>query len=345
MPRDGYKNTTRDPATGRRRETRDADYTINGDVDVVGALTNNGEAVGGASLSGPASSTDNAIARYDGTTGKLIQDSSATLNDDGELTLQPTVSVESGETRRQVRIGATWNLAADAGTLYGTVIWPYIDGTGGFGVVGVRGVYVAPTYDGSASSGSMIGVDVAPTNYGAASTEMIGVTSEPVIGGGSHPFLTSFYAKGSVIAPGQVTARYGFAAADAQKFGGGAAITNNFGLYIYEHLAGTNNYAFWYDSPGVFRIKGDGVMAYYNPTFTKYTPGAVNFERVVQQWNSNVLEYGPEKGGTGTLRGMRLIGASLEIAALVAANQTSPTGLFNVMADANGKLYVSNAAN
>jgi hypothetical protein len=41
----------------------------------------------GGDVVGPASATDEAIARYDGTTGKLIQNSSATLNDSGQLTL------------------------------------------------------------------------------------------------------------------------------------------------------------------------------------------------------------------------------------------------------------------
>lgn len=35
--------------------------------------------------SGPASSTDNAIARFDGTTGKLVQDSSTTIDDNGSI--------------------------------------------------------------------------------------------------------------------------------------------------------------------------------------------------------------------------------------------------------------------
>lgn len=47
-------------------------------------------------MTGPASSTDNAIARYDGTTGKLLQNSVATLSDAGLLTtaaLSATLSV------------------------------------------------------------------------------------------------------------------------------------------------------------------------------------------------------------------------------------------------------------
>lgn len=37
-------------------------------------------------IKGPASSTDNAIARYDGTNGKIIQNSSASINDTGDVT-------------------------------------------------------------------------------------------------------------------------------------------------------------------------------------------------------------------------------------------------------------------
>lgn len=40
----------------------------------------------GADVQGPASSTDNAITRFDGTTGKIIQSSTATLSDAGLLT-------------------------------------------------------------------------------------------------------------------------------------------------------------------------------------------------------------------------------------------------------------------
>lgn len=45
-----------------------------------------GSGLGGTGdVQGPASSTDNALARFDGTTGKIIQNSSATLDDSGNL--------------------------------------------------------------------------------------------------------------------------------------------------------------------------------------------------------------------------------------------------------------------
>jgi hypothetical protein len=85
-----------------------------------------------------------------------------------------------------------------------------------------------------------------------------------------------------------------------------------------EDLTGraTNTEFLRLDSPGVFIVNGAGVTQYYNPSFSpKYTPGATSFERAVQQWNGNVLEYGTEAGSTGgALRGVRIIGDSLEVA-------------------------------
>ena len=47
----------------------------------------------GAGVSGPASSTDNAIARFDGTSGAIIQNSSASVDDNGAATFVGTVNV------------------------------------------------------------------------------------------------------------------------------------------------------------------------------------------------------------------------------------------------------------
>jgi Chaperone of endosialidase len=46
-----------------------------------------------ANVTGPASSTDNAIARYDGTTGQLLQNSAATIDDNGASSFVGTVTV------------------------------------------------------------------------------------------------------------------------------------------------------------------------------------------------------------------------------------------------------------
>jgi len=57
---------------------------ITGQLDLVGSSGGGG---GGGDVFGPASSVDNAIARYDGVTGKLLQDSLATIDDLGNMLL------------------------------------------------------------------------------------------------------------------------------------------------------------------------------------------------------------------------------------------------------------------
>ena len=56
-------------------------------TNAAGAITIAASGGGGSGdVVGPASSTDNAVARFDGTTGKLIQNSSFAINDTGEVT-------------------------------------------------------------------------------------------------------------------------------------------------------------------------------------------------------------------------------------------------------------------
>ena len=52
--------------------------------------TGSGGGGGTGDVDGPGASTDNAIVRFDGVTGKLLQNSTAILNDAGELALTAT---------------------------------------------------------------------------------------------------------------------------------------------------------------------------------------------------------------------------------------------------------------
>lgn len=52
-------------------------------IDTAGTLAWSSSGTG--DVTGPASSTDNAITRFDGTTGKVIQNSAVTLDDDGSI--------------------------------------------------------------------------------------------------------------------------------------------------------------------------------------------------------------------------------------------------------------------
>lgn len=107
---------------------------------------------------------------------------------------------------------------------------------------------------------------------------------------------------------------------------------------------GAPSYYAWFDSTGVFRIRedmtfnsvGQAIASLYNPQFTKYTPGAANFERIILgQWNSNVAEIGTEvgAGGGNVLRKLRLIGAGLLLdSTILPTSNPGPGQLWN---DAN----------
>jgi hypothetical protein len=55
-------------------------------TNAAGSITIAASGGGTGDVVGPASSTDNAVARFDGTTGKLVQNSSFVVNDSGEVT-------------------------------------------------------------------------------------------------------------------------------------------------------------------------------------------------------------------------------------------------------------------
>lgn len=116
----------------------------------------------------------------------------------------------------------------------------------------------------------------------------------------------------------------------ASFFAGGGTISNLYGNYFTGVKTGgtitnlfatwskdltnvaTNPYYFWADGPAVARIRaetnGNSIFAIYNPQFTKYTPGAANYERLIfGDWsNDNIARIGTEKGGTGSTRPLSL---------------------------------------
>jgi hypothetical protein len=70
---------------------------------------------GSGDVTGPAASTDNAIARFDGTTGKVIQNSGPTIDDDGNMTIVNTsdrvwLYIDANNTGTDLQGGIAWNV-------------------------------------------------------------------------------------------------------------------------------------------------------------------------------------------------------------------------------------------
>jgi hypothetical protein len=225
--------------------------------------------------------------------------------------------------------GLAWHVGSGTiNLLYGGYFEALADNAGVGYIAGV--VAAGETEHTSGTQAAVYGLDAQATNFGAGN-------------------VTALYAVKATIrnlGAGTIASAYGLYVLPPQSSGGGA-ITTNYGLWLGDQTSsgGTSDYAFWYDSPGVYRIKSDGVMAYYNPDFSpKYTPDATDHERVVQQWNGNVLEYGTEAGGTGVLRGMRLLGASLYSDALKTTSGAAGGKKVVCVDTATGLLHVSSTS-
>lgn len=147
---------------------------------------------GAGDVVGPASATDNALVRFDGTTGKLIQNSTATLDDTGNM---DTASVKADYFDLDTAAAAP----ADA---VGRTAWD--DGSGG-SILGLKGGVVtyytgqqefARVYNGSGTAmtkgqvvyivgaqGNRVDVRLAQANAESTSANTIGFVAEPIAAG------------------------------------------------------------------------------------------------------------------------------------------------------------------
>jgi hypothetical protein len=168
-----------------------------------GVITNSSPSLGG-DVVGPASATDNAIARYDTTTGKLLQNSVVTIGDTGATTGITTLSAStsistpivkatssaggalqnaSGSPQIQWGAGGGDNVTVDVSTnLNGTNAQIDISPTG------TGHVHIKPTGTGA--------VEIAPTNVGTIDNMTIGATTPKAITGTTIT-ATSFVGSGA----------------------------------------------------------------------------------------------------------------------------------------------------
>lgn len=149
---------------------------------------------GGGDVTGPASAVDNAIARYDGTTGKVIQNSSITVSDAGDMSgvsslgvanyidfdTTPTVTNAVGRmywnaAQNSVSVGLTSTLATDVGqTLYARA-------TNAEAVTINKGQVVYAF----GAVGDRLSVKLAFNTSDATSAKTIGVAAENITAGGT----------------------------------------------------------------------------------------------------------------------------------------------------------------
>ena len=129
-------------------------------------------ATGSGDVAGPASSTDNAVARFDSTTGKIIQNSGVVINDSGEV----TVGVWKG---------------TEIGLSYG--------GTGAASASQARG-NILPAYAGNA--GKVLAVNTGATDVEYISAGGTGTVTSVQVSGGTTGLTTS---GGPITAAGTIT--------------------------------------------------------------------------------------------------------------------------------------------
>jgi hypothetical protein len=169
--------------TARARTSVSAGTGISYD-NVTGVITNSSPSLGG-DVVGPASSTDNAVARFDTTTGKLLQNSVVTVGDTGAVAGVTTLAASTSVTTPIVQATNSAGLALrnSAGTTQISM-----GGGGGDNVTiavatninganaqidisptGTGHVHIKPTGTGS--------LEIAPTNAGTMNNMVIGGTT------------------------------------------------------------------------------------------------------------------------------------------------------------------------
>jgi hypothetical protein len=171
--------------------------------NTTGVITNSSPSLGG-DVVGPASATDNAVARYDTTTGKLLQNSTVLISDSGGVSGVTTLAASTSVTTPIVQATNSAGLALrnSAGTTQISMgggggdnvtiaVATNINGTNAqidISPTGTGHVHIKPTGTGA--------VEIAPTNAGTMNNMVIGGTT-PLAITGTTITATSFVGSGA----------------------------------------------------------------------------------------------------------------------------------------------------
>lgn len=210
------------------------------------------QTVAGGDVVGPASATDNAVVRFDSTTGKLVQNSLTHLSDTGGLNLG-SVSAHAYGLRvsnavtdiatNGIHVNTITTLTGTSpNNIYGAYVQPVVMGTGTMGTLDLYGMALVPYGDTDGNFDSIIGLAAWPEKVKATSVASLqGIQIQTALSAGTATDIIDLYALGSYMAPGtSATTRYGVRI--NQPDSAGATLTNNYGLHIADHSNGTNDW-------------------------------------------------------------------------------------------------------
>jgi hypothetical protein len=193
-------------------------------------------------VTGPASATDNAIARYDGTTGKLLQGSTAVIDDSGQMGVQQSTPVAP------LHVGGNSDTSTNPGILLSRDV-QFASG-GGHGFVENSTIDLPSAGSGYAAFDGILTL-VGSQNY----DHNVNFQSRAQLGssGTSSGFYDFF--SGSTVSAGTIT---NFYSNYVKSPDGAGAITNFYGFYCAQVTKGaTLNYAYYSAGTTPSKFEGD----------------------------------------------------------------------------------------
>jgi hypothetical protein len=268
---------------------------------VATALANTAGAAGGFALTnnvvaGPASATDNAIARFDATTGKLVQDSGITISDVASSAM--TVSAPSSTDLNLTGTGGTFQIFRAAN-------FPFVWFPGSSSTAG-RVVYSMNGATSSATSGTNIGLNLTPTynqtSGTAANTDLLVNRTQTAVGSGTQRLLdlqVGGVSQFSVSNTGVVLASNGSSTAPAYSF----ASSPNSGIVVGQGGAGRLT-LYAGGALGLYLDQNNNVAAFLNTTrlgWSSGTPIATGIDVAFSRLSAGVLGLGT--GGAASVAG------------------------------------------
>jgi hypothetical protein len=278
-------------------------------VNITGGTITGVSGIGTGDVVGPASSTDNAIARFDGTTGKLIQDSGVTVSDvgavaAGSLTLTTDLAVADGGTgasdaataRTNLGLGTISTQAANSVNIDGGAI----DGTTIGAASAAGGTFSALTVSGTTGQVATVTTTAGETQFTVTGGTVSGRLYST--GGGSQ-FIAGTFSNHPVTFYTNSTEKMRI------ESGGNVGIGTASPLHRLHLFASGDTYSRFtttsYTTGFDVGITSSGITQNWNRNNTDWRVGTNNVERMRIDSSGN-LKFNSGYGSVGTAYGCRV---------------------------------------